>query len=527
MGLGPLIAGLAFACFAIGAAYLAKPMGPAFAGFERIFLGWLAASLVAFLIPNNLHGFALLAVAVMLLAPMKPAERVCYYLATFPALPVYHATHVPFPGINYLIDLNHAKLAAIIVLAPLFVMSFFRAGERRGRAADWLIIGYYLLTSALTIRFLPVTSVVREFIDGALLFLVPFFAISRNLRTAEEVDRAIRAVFVSALILCMLGLVSAWKSWNFYTILLEHRSLAAFADTRGGYLRISSTLMTGLLGYMMAVGIIIALELRRRRLIGLIRMAAYCVIFAAVCYLSGSRGAWLAAFASVSTYLVFSRLGSSMRRLYLTGAALAAIAIPIVVDQIDFSRIDPYGSFDYRAELMTTGIRFIVNNPLFGAVNAAARPEFAHLVQGQGIVDFVNTYLQIGVHYGLTGLLIFLAAILRLIAAGAGALDRNARGAPDYESRRGAGGVLMAAIFGILALIATVSAVSYVWPYIIAMLALMRAYAQLAPALQPRSRAEPSASSSSSSSPARDQQAPPPAGGWRPPKHLARFAPRE
>ncbi|GAB4520833.1 MAG: hypothetical protein Kow00133_07510 [Amphiplicatus sp.] len=518
--MNPLIAALAFACFAIVAAYLARPWGPAFAGFERIFLGWLAASLVAFLIPNNLYGFALLTAAVLILAPARPAERVCYYLATFPALPVYHAAYVPFPGINYLIDLNHAKLAAIVVLGPLFVMSFFKAGARRGRAADWLIIGYYLLTSALTIRVLPFTSVVREFIDGALLFLVPYFAISRNLKTAEEVDRAIRAVFVSALILCMLGLVSSWKSWNFYTILLEHRSLAAFADARGGYLRVSSTLMTGLLGAFMAVGAVIALELRRRRSIGIVRTAAYCAIFAAVCYLSGSRGAWLAAFVCVTAYFVFVRLSVFMRRLYLAGAAIAAIAIPVVVDQIDFSRIDPYGSFDYRAELMTTGMRFIINNPLFGAVNAAARPEFAHLVQGQGIVDFVNTYLQIGVHYGLTGLLIFLAVVLRLIAAVAGALDRNWRGAPDYELRRGAGGVLMAGMLCLLTLIATVSAVSYVWPYLIVMLALMRAYSQLAPASQAAQARAPDPAA-----PAPERR--PASRGWRPPKHLARFAPKD
>jgi len=75
----------------------------------------------------------------------------------------------------------------------------------------------------------------------------------------------------------------------------------------------------------------------------------------------------------------------------------------------------------YRQELFSRSLDMIGEHPIFGNPDAYGR--LNDLRQGFGLIDFVNSYAQIAIFYGLVGLALFVGFILW----GSGALFRVAR----------------------------------------------------------------------------------------------------
>jgi O-antigen ligase len=64
----------------------------------------------------------------------------------------------------------------------------------------------------------------------------------------------------------------------------------------------------------------------------------------------------------------------------------------------------------YRERLSERGWEIVMRHPFFG--DQFPYPEMEDLRQGEGIIDFVNSYLQVALNYGLIGLSLFLSFIL-------------------------------------------------------------------------------------------------------------------
>ena len=70
---------------------------------------------------------------------------------------------------------------------------------------------------------------------------------------------------------------------------------------------------------------------------------------------------------------------------------------------------------DYRTKLLENSWIVIQRNPVFGSVDYLETPEMQEMIQGQGIIDVVNTYIQVALNTGLVGLglfVLFFAAVL-------------------------------------------------------------------------------------------------------------------
>ena len=72
----------------------------------------------------------------------------------------------------------------------------------------------------------------------------------------------------------------------------------------------------------------------------------------------------------------------------------------------------------YRQKLFDNSVVVIQRNPLFGTPDYRQTPEMAAMMQGEHIIDIVNTYLEITLKSGLVSLSLFIgifaAIILRL-----------------------------------------------------------------------------------------------------------------
>ncbi len=98
-------------------------------------------------------------------------------------------------------------------------------------------------------------------------------------------------------------------------------------------------------------------------------------------------------------------------------------------------------------------------NVLLGDANYRQAPELEVMRQGQGIIDIVNSYVNIILNYGIVGLCLFFLIFLSLLLSTARILKMLP---PDNGDLIRAGRSLFAVLCSILFMIATVSSIDYV-----------------------------------------------------------------
>lgn len=446
----------------------------------RLAQTYAALAALAFLVPNNLASLALAGVVMAFFAPKAITERVAFFVATLPALPIYHNATVPFPGLNYLIDINFGMISILVVLTPTLFMKTKAPPSKSFGMITAMVFGFVLLISLLDFRILPFTSVLRSSFTNVITMGVTYLAISRAIRTKEDFNAMLRAIFASVIFVASIGVISFFREWNFYTQLYDGVGFIKFADYRFG-LRVQSTLMTTLVGYMMAFGVILIHHYMAQKKLRGLQAYGLLAIFLFVLVVSGSRGAYICALAMFGSYGAY-RIAPGLVRMLMfpTVATLCAIIIGWFgsgrLDQL--ATVDQYGTFDYRIRLFRAGLKQIRENFLFGSGNFIEDPNFAHLVQGQGIIDIVNTYLQIALEFGVIALFLFVLPFIIVIRA----LSRNCAYTArlkDVDSQHVSktSAVMTAALIAFMLMIMSVSDQSYIIHYSFMFLALGKVYA--------------------------------------------------
>ncbi|MEQ8934515.1 MAG: O-antigen ligase family protein [Amphiplicatus sp.] len=402
------------------------------------------------------------------------------------------AAPVPFPGLNYLLYLDFSILAFFILLAPGFVIRPKPHAGKFAPTAGALLILMTIVFALLDFRITNLTSGLRAGLETCLVYALPFMALIRFVRTREDVERVLTALIFVAIIFFFAALISQATRWNFYTYVTNRFGYSSFADFRHGLLRVSVTVNTVLAGFIMTLGLLSVEYYRARRNLDFIRAMlarGMCVMAAFFTY---SRGAWLGMAVAYATYFLFAKMPRAVRApIVLFGVFIVSPIAFNIASTADLNAIDEFGSFEYRQELLRTSMAYIRMHPIFGDPNFRESGFFDHLYQGQGIIDVVNTYINIALRYGLVGLSLFVGVFgvsifgLRM----AGDLMPN-RERSDLDLRRA---VLGAANAGYLAILATTSSVSLFTHVGTFLIAISVAFVAAARAEKHRERTAPEA----------------------------------
>jgi O-antigen ligase len=190
---------------------------------------------------------------------------------------------------------------------------------------------------------------------------------------------------------------------------------------RGSMLRASGPAISPIvLGFviMVALGCMLALQ----QSIGARKFSKIAIaVIGAGLVASLSRGPWVGAMALVLVFLVMSPYAFSNLAKF---AVIGAIALlPLLLTPVGTRLLDilPFiGSVDvrnvtYRQQLFDNAMIVIERNLWLGSTDFRLTPEMQEMMQGEHIIDIVNTYLSIALESGLVGLGLFLsffAAIL-------------------------------------------------------------------------------------------------------------------
>jgi O-antigen ligase len=174
---------------------------------------------------------------------------------------------------------------------------------------------------------------------------------------------------------------------------------------------------------------------------------------------------------------------------FLISCGLAALLLPVGQRGLDLLENEE-GTFNYRQQLIESAIPMILDSPISGyngiaEVEATGRLE--HMRQGEGIIDLVNTYIQVAMFEGLVGLALFLGslvwALFALLRTTARQIAREKGAEPELSL------LLSAIIISAAFLIATVSITGYFQDYYMIILALSSALvAPVAPSRTPERR---------------------------------------
>lgn len=427
---------------------------------------WFGITLLAFLA----HNFSIYIVgAVVLLLVTIKAEKnpLALFLFLLFVVPPFSSKILGVGAINQLFEINHIRLLSLTVLLPAwYFIRKHQDTEPFGRFwADRLILCYLFVNAALAFGFGNFTAELRSAVIYPFMdIFLPYYVASRSLRSLAAAKDALASLGVSCLILGTIGIFEFFKHWLLYS------SLPSALDVNfgmGNYLGrgdlgvIRALASTGhgiALGYVLIIALLLYqfVQPRDRRPVSN-TVGSLVLLAGAIAALS--RGPWVGLAAGV---VVFTLMSANRKRdvsRLLAGSSLALVIVLIspyrdrVINILPFIGDTDAGSVTYRQMLLENSLLVISQRPWFGGDNYYNELASMGMVQGEGIVDLVNTYLCIALSQGCVGLVLFVGVF---VAAGARLLRAWNRAEVSPEAHL-LGRSLISALVAMLVTIATVS----------------------------------------------------------------------
>jgi O-antigen ligase len=430
---------------------------------------WFALTLTAFL-SHNFWVFIIVAGLILHRAGAKEQNKVALVCFVLLVVPPIRAEITGLGLVNFFFQIDYLRLISLVVLIPACreAMKVAKVTVGIPRLADAFLFGYLTLIVVLSLIPGTITNSLRMAFYAIIDVLLPYVATSRLVKDGGS----LRAIFLSyvlgALIFAALGVFEASKQWLLYAGLPD--ALGQYWGYgeylfRGGILRASGTAGQAIpYGYSIAVGFLLMMSLRRffqSRAIWLTGMGILTLGMIA----SLSRGPWVGAIVGTCVFVLSSFNSRTLIRVALfLVVALALYYLTPLGDGLRYYL--PFSedsleqeSYTYRALVFKNALVVIAQNPFFGAFDYFNAPEMQELIQGQGIIDIVNSYVAIALNSGIVGLALFVGIFASAVVGVFGRISRlSGYDLELYDIGRG----LLAALAAILVTIATVSSISVI-----------------------------------------------------------------
>ena len=386
---------------------------------------WWFLTACLFLSPGIWIFYAIVVITVLKRKYSEDIDRVTTYCFLLFIAPSMGAEIPGFAGINKLFAVDVQRILILFVLLPQLKESL--SGGFSKNPSDKYLLLYLVYSAVLLFRDENHTNAVRFalllFIDVA----VPYFVISRTIKSMGDFNRVLLVLMFTLSLLAAEAVFEAVKHWELYNS-TGHRLIGErifkFSGERAGLLRARSIFLSPvILGYVMVFLLALLLYLKPYFTK---KSTFYCLalVASAALLVTFSRGAWVGA---VILLIVYALLANGVARTmwYLMAGSLVVF---LALNTTQFGRsilnLLPFfggeaqtDTFDYREQLLKNGLIVVKRNPWFGDHNFLESPEMEALRQGQGIIDTVNTFLAIAMSRGIAGLFLFLMIFIPSILA--------------------------------------------------------------------------------------------------------------
>lgn len=337
------------------------------------------------------------------------------YLAALFCLPTFIYNVPGFGPFGYLIDINShyflSWLVAYLVYQRQQQKSVMHA-HAATRALDIFVMGWIFLPTLLYGWTLSITESARQIFYALSNYWVPYYIVSRGLNTAQERTWAVK-VFVSVCVFASITAVfEAAKGWLLFAEVAPsmgaYRAYGNYLVREGaGILRAQfSTGQPIVLGMLTSVGFLLTLGVgvcgRHARLI-LLTILGLGVLA------SVSRGPWVCLALGIATWVLAPPIRGKRVAQALGSAMLATTALLIsplgskIINVLPWVGQTDTFNVDYRERLIEVSMIVFWENPILGSPNYRESALMQTMIQGEGIIDMVNTYLGAALSYGIVG----------------------------------------------------------------------------------------------------------------------------
>ncbi len=451
---------------------------------------WFVLTLAAFL-SQSFWIYTVIAIPLMIYAYSRETNPPALFFFILFVMPM--AT-IPISGmglINTFFELSHARLLELFILFPFFLTLILRGDTIIfGRTGpDKFLAAYMLLAIALYLRQTTLTDTVRQAFYMFIDVFLPYFVISRSLKDMRAFRVALLSLVLAIMVGALVAVFETSRHWALYQSMVGQLGLGGVYGgifgayiLRDGMLRATATAGQPIaLGYLMLVGMGLYLFLQRSIKQKLIRQLGMGLLAAGL-IASLSRGPWVGAVALLTIFIATGRNAVPRVMGFVIAAILAFSLIAVlpggerIINLLPFIGKTEKQTIEGREDLLTTSIIVIERNPWFGSVNYLQTPEMESMRTGLGIIDIVNTYIQVALEAGLVGLGLFVGffslTLLGIFRAMRSIRDRN-------SEERLLGRALLATLLSILLIIFTVSSITIIPIVYWSVAGLGVAYAQM------------------------------------------------
>jgi len=430
---------------------------------------WFALTLLVF-ISGNFWIYAAIAALVLLVAGRREHNPLALFFMLLFLMP---ASPIPVPGfgvINYLIDLDHIRLLSLSVLLPA-AFALRQAPDTLPFGRTWpdrFLLASLVLMNLLYLRETSLTDTLRQSLYLFLDIFLPYYVASRALKELSHFKDALLSFVIATMLLALIATFESVRHWLLYNALTYvlgiHMDMTSYLS-RGGALRASATTGQAIaLGYVMSVGIGLYLYVQ-----GCVRSTLQrclgALLLAAGLFVPLSRGPWVGTGVIIVVFIATGR-GAVKRLAMLAMAGLLSLPLLAVVpggekviDMLPYIGNLEKDNITYRERLLDNSLIVIKRNLWFGSFDFRKTPEMQSMVQGQGIIDIVNTYLNQALRFGVVGLGLFVA----FFACAVLSVRKTLRTFTDKDDEMcRLGRSLAATLLGIMVTIFTVSSITFI-----------------------------------------------------------------
>lgn len=368
---------------------------------------------VGLLCGNALIFYAYLLVAVAFNARSR-ATLAATYLLMLPMIPALGQQTAA--GDVYLLPISAIGAMNLGALIGVAVTPKQRAFVRPGYdIAVLLLIAMFVFIDA---RGVGAIALARFFFLSVVGFGGPYLLVSRGIASRADLDRALLSLVLAGFLAAVIAVFQTGRHWvlyqTFYQALHVAIPLQSFTSfVRGGLLRTGGPLLDFSVAGVFFAAVLMALPYLKPKFHALRFWGVVAAILGGL-FVTQSRGAW------VGAALGFAVMLSYRGRLWQTVALVAVAGLlrfVLFLSLSDHSRLaetfgksgDSAFTADYRKNLLSSGLDQVRAHPLTGQPPKQLVANLPDLVQGQHIVDFVNTHLYMAMTTGVPGFLLWLA----------------------------------------------------------------------------------------------------------------------
>lgn len=382
---------------------------------RRAVLFWLCSLPIAFWMNNEL--IMLLGCFALLVVFNKGHSSIysaTFFIVIIGAVPDWIEYNLSAPGINYLFRLTYDRVAVAALLLPLF-FSLKSTSRMPWNITDTLVTLFVVYMTMLTFREGKLTNVTRFLIEGLLIYIIPYFVFTRVVRSMKDLHYCALGFLILSILLTAILIISQVIQLDIYEALNPRSRYNVIREYRGGFLRLSGSLVGILVGFILLAGYLSLDILKKYKVMPAFFYWPTICAFIMVVLFTGSRGALFGVFIGVAIYFYFVKLTNVKRTLCAVSIILLLMCEIFFDVSSMFVYEDQYGTFDYRSELYEASWEYMKHYPLFGQQAYIDTGYFNHLVTGLGIIDIVSAYLGVALKYGYVGLFLYVSMFLSVV----------------------------------------------------------------------------------------------------------------